>query len=220
MDTLHQVTNNLLHLDKYLVTFVATHGLWTYLAAFAVIFAETGLVIVPFLPGDSLLFALGSLTALPTNPLHLFLLWPLLILAATIGNEVNYRIGRVLGPNLFSNGHARLIDKKHFEEAHQFYEKHGGKTLLFARFIPVIRSFAPFVAGVSAMSLVSFHRYNISSALLWVSSLLGIGYFFGSRPFVQTHFSMVLYGIVFISLLPPLITFLNQKIRQRLRTPR
>ncbi len=206
MDNLHYFLNCILHLDSYLISFVAAHGLWTYLVVFAIIFCETGLVVTPFLPGDSLLFALGSLAANVYNPINILILLPLLILASVLGNQVNYLIGRAIGPKIFTMKKSRLLNKKHLEEAHQFYEKHGGKTIILARFIPIIRTFVPFVAGVSYMSCNLFHAYNISSAMLWIGSLLGMGYFLGSLPFIKENFSIVIYGIIVISLLPPLFT--------------
>ena len=212
MEQLQTLLNLMLHLDTYLVSFVAAHGLWTYLVVFGVIFCETGLVITPFLPGDSLLFTLGSIAALSDNPLNILILLPLLILASILGNQTNYLIGRTIGPKVFSMNKLRLINKKHLMEAHDFYEKHGGKTIIFARFIPIIRTFVPFIAGVSGMSFNLFHFYNITSAMLWISSLLGMGYFLGSLPFIKTNFSIVIYGIIMLSVLPPILSFLYQRI--------
>lgn len=212
MEQLHNLINLILHLDTYLISFVAAHGAWTYLVVFLVIFCETGLVVTPFLPGDSLLFTLGSIAAQSGSPLHIFILLPLLILASIVGNQVNYLFGRIIGPKVFSEKRSWLINQKHLAEAHQFYEKHGGKTIILARFIPIIRTFAPFVAGVSAMSFKQFHFYNISSATLWVGSLLGMGYFLGSLPFIQANFTIVIYGIIVLSLLPPLFTYVYHKI--------
>lgn len=213
MEQLPHFVNLMLHLDTYLISFVAAHGLWTYLVVFLVIFCETGLVITPFLPGDSLLFTLGSIAAQQDNPLNIFILLPLLILASILGNQTNYAIGRMIGPKVFSIDRSWLINKKHLTEAHQFYEKHGGKTVILARFIPIIRTFAPFVAGISYMGFKLFQAYNIGSAILWISCLLGMGYFLGSLPFVKENFTLVIYAIIVISLLPPLFTFLYQKIR-------
>ena len=211
MEHLHALLNVVLHLDTYLVSFVATHGLWTYLVVFCVIFCETGLVIMPFLPGDSLLFTLGSMAALSNNPLNILILFPLLLLASILGNHTNYLIGRAIGPKVFSIDKPWLINKKHLSEAHEFYEKHGGKTLIFARFIPIIRTFVPFVAGISEMSFKLFHFYNITSALLWIGSLLGMGYFLGSLPFIKENFSIVIYGILILSILPPILSLLHQR---------
>ena len=212
MENVQTLLNYMLHLDTYLISFVAAHGMWTYLVAFVVIFCETGLVVTPFLPGDSLLFALGSIAAQTQNPLNILGLLPLLIIASILGNQVNYLIGRAIGPRVFSVNRPWLLNKKHLKKAHQFYEKHGGKTIVLARFIPIIRTFVPFIAGVSYMSFNLFHVYNISSAILWIGSLLGMGYFLGSLPFIKDNFSIVIYSIIVLSLLPPLITFLYQRI--------
>ncbi len=205
MQHLHYFFDSLIHLDHYLVSFVAAYGHWTYWVVTAVIFCETGLVVVPFLPGDSLLFALGVIAAQPTEPLSGLVLLFLLMLAAFLGNQVNYLIGRMIGPRLFARDHLRFINRQNLLKAHAFYEKHGGQTIIFARFMPVIRTFVPFVAGLSAMEWHQFMLYNGVSAILWVSSLLGFGYFFGSFPFVKEHFSLVVYGIVAVSLLPSLV---------------
>lgn len=214
MDTLHEFIHHLLHLDQYLITFVAAHGLWTYLVVFAVIFCETGLVVLPFLPGDSLLFALGSFAAQAQSPLNIYWLWLLLVIASILGNQINYGVGHAIGPRIFTNKRHRLINQKHLEDAHQFYEKHGGKTILLARFIPIIRTFAPFVAGISRMSRPLFTTYNISSALIWISCLLGMGYFLGSLPYIKDHFTLVIYSIIIISLMPPTLTYLNHRVRK------
>lgn len=213
MEQLHTILNLILHLDTYLVSFVTAHGLWTYLVVFSVIFCETGLVITPFLPGDSLLFTLGSIAALSDNPLNILILFPLLVLASILGNQTNYSIGRAIGPKVFSmNKKTWLINQKHLTKAHAFYEKHGGKTIVFARFIPIVRTFVPFIAGVSRMSFNLFHFYNITSASLWIGSLLSMGYFLGSLPFIKTNFSIVIYAIIIFSVLPPILSFLYQRI--------
>lgn len=201
----------ILHIDVYLNTFVSTYGFWTYLALFAVIFCETGLIVTPFLPGDSLLFAAGSIAAQPDNSFNMGILFLLLLLASILGNQINFLIGRALGPKIFSTNKSWLLNKKHLQETHAFYEKHGGKTIIFARFLPIIRTFAPFVAGIGAMKILDFSLYNIFSAFLWIGSLLSLGYFLGSIPVVKENFALVIYGIIFISLLPPVITLLNRK---------
>ncbi len=212
MDYVESLLNFMLNLDSYLISFVATHGVWTYVFVFTVIFCETGLIVMGFLPGDSLLFTLGSLSALSENPLNILVLLPMLILASILGNQLNYSMGRAIGPKIFSVNRPWLVNQKYLEEAHQFYEKHGGKTIIFARFMPVIRSFVPFIAGVSYMSVNRFHYYNISSAVLWISSLLGMGYFFGSQPIIKNNFSMVIYGIIVVSFLPPLFALIYQRL--------
>jgi membrane-associated protein len=185
--------------------------MWTYAVLFAIIFCETGLVITPFLPGDSLLFAAGSLAANTSSTLNIQLLFVVLILASILGNKLNYLIGRALGPRVFSANQSWLLNKKHLVEAHRFYEKHGGKTIILARFLPIIRTFAPFVAGVGYMRLTQFSFYNVISAILWIGALVGAGYFFGSLPFIKNHFSIVIYSIVLLSLVPPLCAFIYKK---------
>jgi len=211
METITQLFQYIIHIDTYLVSFVAQYGAWTYVALFAIIFCETGLVVTPFLPGDSLLFAAGSIAAQPDSNLQIQFLFLLLLLASIIGNKLNYTIGRLLGPRVFTAKQSRLLNKKHLEEAHLFYEKHGGKTIIFARFLPIIRTFAPFVAGIGAMSISSFSFYNIISAFLWVGSLLGAGYYFGSLPIIKNNFSIVIYAIIAISLLPAALALINQR---------
>jgi len=211
METIHTLLNVILHIDVHLLSFVSTYGSLTYLALFCIIFCETGLVVTPFLPGDSLLFAAGSISASAGDKLSIQLLLVLLILASILGNKLNYLIGRALGPRVFTAKDSWLLNKKHLQEAHRFYEYHGGKTIIFARFIPIIRTFAPFVAGVGYMSLKEFSFYNIVSGVLWVGSLLFAGYYFGSLPFVKEHFSTVIYAIIVISLLPALIGLVCRK---------
>lgn len=212
MTTLQTLLQYLLHIDVYLLSFVASYGALTYFLLFTIIFCETGLVVFPFLPGDSLLFTAGSIAANAANHLNINTLFVLLVLASILGNKVNYLIGRRLGPAIFENSRTRFLNKNHFNRAHAFYEAHGGKTIIFARFIPIIRTFAPFVAGVSTMNLRLFSLFNIISALLWIGSLLAAGYYFGQLPFVKNNFSLVLYGIITISLLPPFLSFLYHKL--------
>ena len=211
METLSGLLHYLLHIDTYLIAFVSNYGIWTYFLLFAIIFCETGLVVMPFLPGDSLLFAAGSIAANSENTLDLQLLMVLLMIASILGNKTNYLIGRAIGPRVFNANSSWLLNKKHLEDTHRFYEKHGGKTIIFARFIPIIRTFAPFIAGVGSMSLKRFSFYNIISGVLWIGSLLSAGYFFGSLTFVKEHFSLVVYGIIAISLMPPLVATLCRR---------
>ncbi|WP_454780489.1 DedA family protein [Legionella sp. WA2022007384] len=208
---LNSIFDYIIHIDVYLNTIVSTYGFWTYLLLFAVIFCETGLIVTPFLPGDSLLFAAGSISAQAGNPLNISILFFLLFLASVLGNQINFMIGRLLGPRIFSADKSWLLNKKHLQETHAFYEKHGGKTIIFARFLPIIRTFAPFVAGIGSMRVLHFTLYNLVSALIWILSLLSLGYFLGSIPIVKENFSIVIYGIIFISLLPPVLTLLNRK---------
>ena len=204
------IFNYFLHIDVFLNTIVSTYGFWTYLLLFAVIFCETGLILTPFLPGDSLLFTAGSIAAQPGNPLNIFLLFTLLFLASILGNQINFLVGRVFGPRIFSAESSRLLNKKYLQKTHAFYEKHGRKTIIFARFLPIIRTFAPFVAGIGAMNLLRFSLYNLLSAFLWIGSLLSLGYFLGSIPIIKENFSLVIYGIILISILPPLLSLLDR----------
>jgi membrane-associated protein len=213
METINQLMQYMLHIDTYLFSFVANYGGWTYLALFAIIFCETALVITPFLPGDSLLFAAGSIASQPEKVLSIQLLFLLLLIASILGNKINYFIGKTVGPTIFSAKSSFLLNKNHLTKTRAFYEKHGGKTIILARFIPVIRSFAPFVAGASGMDLRQFTTYNIISAFLWIGSMLGAGYLLGSLPFISAHFSLVIYSIIAISISPPIIAFLYRKIR-------
>lgn len=211
METIEYLLQYLLHIDTYLIAFASNYGMLTYALLFAIIFCETGLVVTPFLPGDSLLFAAGSIAANASHALSIQLLFLLLTIASTLGNKTNYMIGRIIGPKVFSAETSWLLNKKHLSQAHRFYEKHGGKTIILARFLPIIRTFAPFIAGVGYMGLKQFTFYNISSAILWIGSLLCAGYFFGSLPIIRDNFSIVVYGIVAITLVPPIFAFLYRK---------
>ena len=199
MDFVRSVVDLFLHLDQHLNRVVTDYGVWTHLILFAIIFAETGLVVTPFLPGDSLLFAAGALAAI--GSLDLWLLVVLLIGAAILGDTVNYWVGAWIGPRAFS-GNVRFLRKDYLERTHAFYEKHGGKTIILARFVPIIRTFAPFVAGVGAMSYPRFITYNIVGAVLWVGLFVPMGYFFGNMPTVKENFSLVILAIIAISVMP------------------
>lgn len=212
MHSLHQFMDFILHIDTYLNVFVSTYGFWTYFMLFLVIFCETGLVVTPFLPGDSLLFAAGSIAAQPDNSFNAIILFIILLAASILGNQINFLLGKFIGPRVFSAKESRFFNKKYLHQAHAFYAQHGGKALILARFIPIVRTFAPFIAGVSAMKLSLFIRYNILSALLWIGSLLALGYCLGSLPIVKEHFSLMIYGVIIVSLLPAIITILTQKI--------
>jgi len=199
MDFVRSVVDFFLHLDEHLNQIVTTYGVWTHLILFAIVFAETGLVVTPFLPGDSLLFAAGALAAL--GSLDLWLLVVLLIGAAVLGDSVNYWVGAWIGPRAFS-GNLRFLRKDYLERTRAFYEKHGGKTIILARFVPIIRTFAPFVAGVGAMSYPRFIAYNIIGAVLWVGLFVPLGYYFGNMPTVKDNFSLVIFAIIGISVMP------------------
>lgn len=211
METLHSLLHFVLHLDLYLINWVNTYGALTYAFLFIIIFCETGLVILPFLPGDSLLFAAGSIAAQSGDNFSARILFVLLTLASIFGNKVNYLIGRKWGITLFRNRHYQLINLKHLEMTHAFYEKHGGKTLILARFAPIVRTFAPFVAGIGKMSIMRFSFFNVLSAVLWIGSLLSLGYFFGNIPIVKANFTLVIYAIILISLLPACLAYLKSQ---------
>lgn len=200
-----------LHLDEYLAQVIAQYGVLTYLFLFAVIFAETGLVVTPFLPGDSLIFAAGALAASTTlNPLLLFFL---IAAAAVLGDAVNYSIGRRIGKRAFS-GEIRWLKKEYLERTHAFYEKHGGKTIFLARFVPIVRTFAPFVAGVGEMSYRHFATYNVVGAITWVGVFTLAGYFFGEIPFVKENFEFVVVAIILISILPAIYEVIKTRLEK------
>jgi len=180
-----------------------------YVVLFAIIFAETGLVVTPFLPGDSLLFAVGAVAAAPGSPINLPLLTVLLIIAAVVGDAVNYAIGYRLGPKVFSRENSKLLNKKHLIRAQEFYEKYGGKTIILARFVPVVRTFAPFVAGVGKMSYPRFFAYNVIGGILWALICIAAGYFMGSIEFVQKRFELVIIAIIVISVIPMVVEFIR-----------
>nr|WP_027003490.1 DedA family protein [Hugenholtzia roseola] len=213
MEFIQKFIDIVLHLDKYLTEITSQYGTWTYLILFGIIFLETGVVVLPFLPGDSLLFAVGSLAANPASGLNVWLLAALLFVAAVLGDTLNYHIGKYLGDRVFSLN-IRFIKKEYLLKTQAFYEKHGGKTIIIARFIPIIRTFAPFVAGVGTMSYRQFLLYNVVGAFVWIGSLLFAGYLFGTHPFVQKNFSSVIVAIIIISILPAIFEFLKAKLRK------
>ncbi len=202
MEFLKYIIDLFLHLDKHLDFFVSNYGTLTYLILFLIIFAETGLVVTPFLPGDSLLFAAGALAA--RGGLDPFLLTVLLLVAAILGDGVNYLVGKFIGPKVFAREY-RFLKKEYLITTQNFYEKHGGKAIILARFVPIVRTFAPFIAGVGSMNYSRFVVYNVIGAVIWVVSLVTLGYFVGEIPFVKKNLSIVALGIVFISVLPIII---------------
>ncbi len=212
MELLLSVWDLLVHLDRHLAVVLQDYGPWIYLLLFAIIFCETGLVVTPFLPGDSLLFIAGTLGAAGGMDVHLLAL--LLTIAAVLGNTVNYSIGHFLGPKVFQWESSRLLNRKALERAHAFYEKHGGKTIIITRFVPILRTFAPFVAGVARMTYVRFTAYNLAGALAWVLSLLYAGYWFGNVAFVRQNLSAVIFGIIGLSLLPLVVEYLRYRLRR------
>jgi membrane-associated protein len=208
MNLMLYIIDLILHMDKYLGQIIQQYGTWTYLILFCVIFMETGFVVTPFLPGDSLLFAAGTFAGM--GYLNIGVLFALMAIAAIAGDTVNYWIGHKIGPRAFS-GNIRYLKKEYMDRTHAFYEKHGGKTIIIARFIPIIRTFAPFVAGVGAMTYGRFISFNIIGGLAWVALFTLGGYFFGNLPFVQDNFSFVIIAIIIISVLPAIIEFLKSR---------
>jgi membrane-associated protein len=203
--------NLFLHLDQHLSTVIQNYGLWTYLILFFIIFCETGLVVTPILPGDSLLFAAGAFAASGVlDPLGLFLL---LGAAAVAGDTVNYWVGNWVGPKIFYREKIRFFKKEYLVRTHEFYERHGGKTIIIARFIPIIRTFAPFVAGIGQMTYLRFISYNVVGGVAWIGLFVFGGYFFGNLPMVKKNFTLVILVIIFISVLPGFIEFLRQRTR-------
>jgi membrane-associated protein len=210
MQLLAQIFEFILHIDRHLGEIIADYGTWTYLILFAIVFIETGVVIMPFLPGDSLLFAAGAFAA--TGSLDVGLLFVLLAGAAILGDTVNYWIGNRIGPRVFRED-VRFLKREYLERTQAFYEKHGGKTIFLARFIPILRTFAPFVAGVGTMRYGRFVAYNILGGLVWTSLFLFAGYFFGNIPFVQENFGLVVIAIIAISVMPVFYELLQHHLR-------
>jgi membrane-associated protein len=200
-----------LHLDKHLNDIILHYGALTYIILFVVIFCETGLVVTPFLPGDSLLFATGALAAMEGSPLSVHWIWLLLMIAAVAGDTVNYWIGNLVGPKVFHQETSRFFNKEYLLRTHRFYEKHGGKTIIFARFIPIIRTFAPFVAGIGSMTYGKFGAFNVIGGITWVTLFLFAGYYFGNIPLVKQNFTLVIMAIIVISLMPPVIEYLKSR---------
>lgn len=214
MEVIYSIIDFILHIDAHLVEIVNEYQAWTYLILFLIIFAETGLVVTPFLPGDSLLFATGAIIAKPESDLNVFFMWGLLMVAGIIGDMVNYHIGQYIGPKAFS-GKYRFLKKEYLEKTEKFYDKYGGKTIIYARFVPIIRTFAPFVAGVGTMSYKKFAFYNVIGAVLWVTSFLFIGYFFGGLPIIKDNFTIVIFAIILLSMLPPIIEIVKEKMKNK-----
>jgi membrane-associated protein len=200
-----------LHFDKHLLEFVRDYGSWVYAILFTIIFAETGFVVTPFLPGDSLLFATGALCA--TGALSAPAMFALLVFAAFAGNTVNYAIGRFIGPRVFQSSH-RLLNKEYLDRAHAFFERYGGKAVILGRFVPIVRTFVPFVAGAAQMTSASFVLYNAAGAVAWVSLCLGAGWFFGNIPIIKDNFSLVTIGIVVVSVLPMVYELIASRRRR------
>mgnify|MGYP000039712199 CR=1 FL=1 len=202
-----QLIDFVLHIDRHLTEIVTHYGAWTYGILFLIIFAETGLVVMPLLPGDSLLFAAGALCALPESGLSIHLLAFLLFIAAVLGDTVNYWIGHKIGPAVFKREDSIWLRKKHLLRAHEFFEKYGGRAIILARFVPIVRTFVPFVAGVGSMTYRHFIAYNIIGGFIWIYAFTYLGYFFGNLPVVKNNFGLVIIGIIILSVLPIAVEF-------------
>ena len=203
IEFLHHAVDVVLHLDKYLAGIIQAYGVWTYLILFLIVFCETGLVVTPFLPGDSLLFAVGTFAAV--GALDLWLTIGLLLIAAVAGDAVNYAIGARVGPAVFRRDDVRFLNRKHLDRTHEFYEHYGPITIVIARFVPIVRTFAPFVAGMGRMTYTRFAIYNVTGAVLWIVGLVLAGYAFGNIPIVRRNFSLVVLAIIVLSIVPAII---------------
>lgn len=212
MDFITALIDFILHIDRHLAEIVQTYGMWTYLILFLIIFCETGLVVTPFLPGDSLVFVIGALGA--SGALDIKLITILLIIAAIGGDTLNYHIGKLIGDKAFKIKDGKFFKKEYLERTHAFYERHGGKTIILSRFIPIIRTFAPFVAGIGSMTYWRFISYNIIGGLAWVLLFITGGYIFGNIPVVKHNFTLVIMAIIVISILPGIIAYLKNKVKK------
>ena len=211
MEYIQFIIDFIMHIDVHLAELVSVYGVWIYAILFLIIFCETGLVVTPFLPGDSLLFVAGALAALPGNPMNVHLIVLSLIIAAIIGDASNYLIGRFFGEKLFSNPKSRIFKQSYLEKTHHFYEKHGGKTIIIARFVPIVRTFAPFVAGMGHMSYRHFAAFNVVGGILWVALFSYAGFFFGGLDIVQKNLKLQIVLIIVISIIPAVVEVLRNK---------
>ncbi|MEN5014794.1 DedA family protein [Erwinia sp. Eh17-17] len=211
MELIRFVVDFILHIDVHLAELVAQYGIWVYAILFLILFCETGLVVTPFLPGDSLLFVAGALAALPGNDLNVHTMVALMVVAAILGDAVNYTIGRLFGDKLFSNPDSKIFRRSYLDKTHAFYERHGGKTIILARFVPIVRTFAPFVAGMGKMSYRHFAIYNVAGGLLWVLLFTYAGYLFGNFPVVQENLKLLIVAIILVSILPGVIEVLRHR---------
>lgn len=209
MDFLIHLFDIVIHLDQHLKTVIEMFGVWTYVIMFLVIFCETGLVVTPILPGDSLLFGLGAVAAM--GALRIEWMFPLLCIAAVVGDSVNYAIGEYVGPRIFEKQHIRFLKKEYLDRTRDFYERHGGKTIIIARFVPIVRTFAPFVAGIGSMTYFRFLSFNVFGGIAWVAIFLFGGYFFGNLPIVKQNFTLIIIAIIIISVLPGVFEYVRQR---------
>lgn len=205
MEHIKTLIDWILHIDRHLTELSGSMGGWLYALLFAIVFCETGLIVTPFLPGDSLLFAVGALVAIPETNLNLGLMFVLLTAAAILGDAVNYSAGRFIGPKVFHSESSRLLNRSHLLKAQNFYERYGGKAIFLARFVPIIRTFAPFVAGIGKMNTIRFWTWNVSGAIVWVGLFLFAGYGFGNVPVIKRNFTLVIFGIIGVSILPIIV---------------
>ena len=211
MEIIKFIIEFIFHIDKHLYVVINNFGVWSYALLFAIIFAETGLVVTPFLPGDSLLFTVGAFAA--AGFFHIGWLFTVLVIAAIAGDSINYAIGKRIGDKVFHQNNSRIFRKEYLDRTHRFFEKYGGKAIILARFVPVIRTFAPFLAGVGKMNYGRFLLYNVTGGVLWVSAFVLCGFYFGNTPFVKNNFSMVVWIIIFVSILPAVIEVLKHKMK-------
>jgi len=214
MDFIYQIIDFVLHIDKHLFEIVSNYQTWTYLIIFLIIFAETGFVVTPFLPGDSLLFAAGAIAAMEGNPLSVFVLIPVIMVAAFCGDNTNYFIGRMLETKVYEKNY-KLIKREYLDKTQRFYEKHGGKTVIIARFVPIVRTFAPFVAGVGQMRYIKFISYSVVGSILWANIFCWAGFIFGNIPIIKTNFTLVVFAIIILSVLPAVYAVLKQKFAKK-----
>lgn len=213
MQLIQMTIDFILHIDTHLSAIVQNYGMWSYAVLFLIVFCETGLVVLPFLPGDSLIFAAGALVSV--SSMNIFTLLLVLMAAAIIGDTVNYEIGKLLGRGLYENQNIKFIKKEYLDKTNSFYDKHGGKTIILARFVPIIRTFAPFVAGMGKMHYSKFISYNIVGGITWVALFTLMGYFFGNLPAVQHNFTLVIFAIILVSVLPGAFAYLKSKMSSR-----
>ncbi|MBL9219449.1 MAG: DedA family protein [Opitutaceae bacterium] len=214
-DLLKKLADFIIHIDRHLAEIIASYGLWTYGVLFLIIFAETGLVVMPLLPGDSLLFAAGAFCAKPETGLNVHLMAGLLLIAAILGDTVNYWIGRKVGPAVFKREDSIWLRKKHLDKAHAFFEKYGGRAVILARFVPIVRTFVPFIAGVGSMTYPRFMAYNVVGGFVWIYFFTYAGFLFGNQPFVQKNFKLVILAIIILSVLPIVIEFVREWRKSR-----
>lgn len=204
----------ILHIDQYMIQLVSEYHAWTYAILFLIIFCETGLVVTPFLPGDSMLFVAGAIAAQPNMPIDIHILAIILFIAAVLGDSCNYMIGHLFGQKLFNNPNSKIFKQSYLSKTHEFYKKYGGKTIILARFVPIVRTFAPFVAGMGKMHYYYFMVYNLVGGALWVLLFCYAGYFFGDLPFVQQNLKLLIVAIIFISILPAVVEVIRARLKR------